>query len=157
MAHKLRTTWQLWAHLPHDTNWGLDSYVNVMTAKHAEDLTSLKHTVPEKLVSSCMLFFMREAIDPIWEHPSNRDGGCFSYKISNKIVADTWWELCMLVAGESISTDSALTKAITGVSVSPKKGFCVVKIWMANLNHQNASKIECSMKAPGCLFKRHSE
>ena len=103
-----------------------------------------------------MLFFMREAIQPIWEHPGNRDGGCFSYKISNKIVAETWWEICMLVAGESISADPALVKSITGVSVSPKKGFCVVKIWMANLAHQNPNKIECTAKAAGCLFKRHS-
>ena len=33
-----------------------------------------------------MLFVMRNGINPMWEDPKNKDGGCFSYKISNKNV-----------------------------------------------------------------------
>ena len=25
-SHKLHDTWNLWAHLPHDTSWNLESY-----------------------------------------------------------------------------------------------------------------------------------
>ena len=30
-ANKLPDQWTLWAHLPHDTNWGLESYKEIST------------------------------------------------------------------------------------------------------------------------------
>ena len=155
--HRLKTSWQMWAHLPHDADWSITSYVQVMTVTTAEEAIVLTQALPEKLVSSCMLFFMRESIHPTWEHPSNCQGGCFSYKVSNKVIRETWAELCLLLAGESLSPDAGLMADVTGVSVSPKKGFCVLKIWMTSLAHQNPIKIVSThLKPQGCMFKRHA-
>jgi len=154
--HPLPSQWQLWAHLPHDNDWSMASYTSVMKLTYVEELIALTHAMPEKLIASCMLFFMRDTVHPTWEDPKNRDGGCFSYKVPNKSVADTWKELWMLLAGETVG-DKALAAAVTGLSVSPKKGFCVVKIWMTNSEHQNPTKIASRLLKPqGCMFKRHN-
>jgi len=153
--HPLSSPWQLWAHLPNDNDWSIESYISVMKLKYVEELIALTHALPEKVVSTCMLFFMRDGVHPTWEDPKNRDGGCFSYKIPNKAVADTWRELWMLLAGETVG-DASLAAAVTGLSVSPKKGFCVMKIWMTNTEHQNPIKIMSRLAKPqGCLFKSH--
>jgi hypothetical protein len=153
--NRLPSSWQLWAHLPHDTDWSMTSYTPVMKLSHAEEIVALTHALPEKLVTNCMLFFMREDVLPTWEDPKNREGGCFSYKVPNKAVAETWKELWMLLAGESIGD---MASDVTGLSVSPKKGFCVMKIWMTNSKHQNPLKIMSkTLKPQGCIFKRHSD
>ena len=154
--HPLPSQWQLWAHLPHDSDWSMASYTPVMKLAHVEELLALTHALPDKLITNCMLFFMRDAIHPTWEDPKNRNGGCFSYKVPNKAVADTWKEAWVLLAGETVG-DKALAAAVTGLSVSPKKGFCVVKIWMTNSEHQNPVKIHSRLLKPqGCMFKRHN-
>ena len=85
--HKLFDKWVLWAHLPHDTDWSLDSYKNIMEVSNAEEILNLYNQVPDILVKNCMLFLMRKDIKPTWEDKKNRDGGCFSYK---KRRSETW-------------------------------------------------------------------
>ena len=46
-----------------------------------------------------MLFIMKTGITPMWEDPKNREGGCFSYKITNKFVVDVWKKLSLLLCG----------------------------------------------------------
>jgi hypothetical protein len=157
MEHPFQSEWMLWAHLPHDTVWTLASYTPIMKVGRVEELITLAHTLPEKLVTNCMLFFMRDPITPIWEDPKNRGGGCFSYKVVNKSVAETWRELMYLVAGETLTQDGGFNSCITGVSISPKKGFCILKIWMTNCAHQQPDKVRAaSLKPTGCMFKRHA-
>ena len=77
--------WVLWAHLPHDTDWSLKSYKNIMEVGCVEDIIRLYNSIPEVLVKNCMLFLMRKGISPTWEDKQNRAGGCFSYKINKNI------------------------------------------------------------------------
>ena len=101
---------------------------------------------------------MKENIKPVWEDPSNRNGGCFSYKVINKNVYDVWKELSYVLIGESISDNNEFISAITGITISPKKNFCIIKIWMSNCKHQNATMINADIKflsSQGCIFKKH--
>jgi translation initiation factor 4E len=91
--HKLSDTWILWAHLPHDTDWSIKSYIKICSFTTIEETISIINVLPAKLVTNCMLFIMREGITPTWEDQRNRKGGCFSYKISNKDVSQAWKEL----------------------------------------------------------------
>ena len=34
-------------------------------------------------IDNCMFFLMKGDIQPRWEDPQNRRGGCFSYKINH--------------------------------------------------------------------------
>jgi translation initiation factor 4E len=88
--HQLSDNWSLWAHLPHDTDWSINSYKKIYTFTTLEETIAITETLPESLVKNCMLFLMRDGIKPIWEDPKNRNGGCFSYKVSNKQVHTVW-------------------------------------------------------------------
>jgi hypothetical protein len=106
-----------------------------------------------------MLFLMIEGIKPTWEDPKNRNGGCFSYKITNKHVLDVWKDLTFALTGGCISSNRAFVKAVTGITISPKKNFCIVKIWLSNCEFQDATLINSEIKGlspQGCLFKKHA-
>ena len=157
--HALENKWTMWAHLPHDTDWSINSYKNIYTMGTVEDAIALTETLPEVLVKNCMLFLMKEGIKPIWEDPKNRSGGCFSYKISNKCVYEVWKELCYVLVGETISLNQSFVSNVTGITISPKKNFCIIKIWTSNCINQNPSIITDEIKgmiSQGCLFKKHT-
>jgi hypothetical protein len=106
-----------------------------------------------------MLFMMKEGVKPTWEDPKNRNGGCFSYKVSNKNVYKVWKDLTYVVAGASISKNMNFVNSVTGITISPKKNFCILKIWMTDCNNQNPAIVTGDVKglaAQGCLFKKHT-
>ena len=156
--HKLSDKWTLWAHLPHDTNWSASSYKKIYEFDTAEQAIALIEMLPPKLVMNCMLFLMRTGIVPMWEDPQNRNGGCFSYKVANKEVNQAWKQLSYVTVGETISTNLNVIPHVNGITISPKKNFCIIKIWMANCNFQNAGVVREleGITAHGCLFKKHT-
>tara|TARA_B100001059_G_scaffold221157_1_gene243853 strand:- start:448 stop:984 length:537 start_codon:yes stop_codon:yes gene_type:complete len=156
--HKLHDKWTLWAHLPHDTDWTVKSYKKIMTFSTVEEALVLYETLPEKMIKNCMLFLMREGIQPTWEDEKNRGGGCFSYKVGNKNITTTWKQASYLLVGESLTAESKLCASINGITISPKKNFCIIKIWLATCEYQNPQKItEIAGIVPhGCLFKKHT-
>ena len=156
--HKLSDNWTLWAHLPHNTDWSLNSYIKIKTFTTVEETIAVTETLPAILVENCMLFLMREGIKPIWEDPKNRNGGCFSYKVSNKSVHKVWKELSYVVVGGTVSKQSSYANSVTGITISPKKNFCILKIWMADCSNQNPAVVTTDLKgitSQGCLFKKH--
>lgn len=156
--HDLSETWCLWAHLPHDTDWSLKSYRNIYTLSNIEETIAIMETLPETLVKNCMLFLMREGINPTWEDPRNRQGGCFSYKVSNKHVCNVWKELIYVLVGNSISNNDDFVANVSGVTISPKKNFCIIKIWMSTCAYQNPGIITdeiVNFSSSGSLFKKH--
>ena len=155
-SYLLSDTWVLWAHLPHVTDWSLSSYIKIMEIKELNDILSLYKSIPDKMIKNCMLFLMRKGINPTWEDPANCKGGCFSYKVS-KYIADVWRQLSYSIVGESTSNDKMLMKDITGITISPKKSFCIVKIWMRSIQFQSASDINNipGLNSYGCIFKKH--
>ena len=157
VEHPLSDKWVLWAHLPHDTDWSLKSYISLLEISSIEDITTLYNSVPEKMTKNCMLFLMRKNINPTWEDPKNSSGGCFSFKIPNKNVVDIWKDISYLAVAENLSTNLAFQESITGITISPKKSFCIIKIWLSSLKFQNPRLLQKVQKLPieGCLFKKH--
>jgi hypothetical protein len=157
--HTLSAKWTLWAHLPHNIDWSMKSYINIFTYTTAEEAIAVTETLPNILVENCMLFLMRDGIKPTWEDPKNRHGGCFSYKIPNKNVTKVWKELTYVVVGGTVSKQSGFVNNVTGITISPKKNFCIVKIWMADCSNQNPEVVTADLKGishQGCLFKKHT-
>ena len=155
--YKLYDKWTLWAHLPHDTNWTFESYIRILTFDSPEAMIMLLETIPEEMTTNCMLFIMRDGIKPMWEDPKNKKGGCFSYKINNKNVSSVWKNLSYSLVGESLTEDVNVRPCINGITISPKKNFCIVKIWLANCAYQNPAVIadNLGISSMGCLFKTH--
>lgn len=159
--HPLRNKWVLWAHLPQEpADWKtLKGFDKVSKFKTVEDAIAVTESLKEGVVKNCMLFLMKEGINPLWEEPKNRNGGAFSYKVTNKHVLDVWRDLTYLLVGETISTNEKFVNAVTGITISPKKNFCIVKIWITNCDYQNPTIVSNEIRnlpPTGCLFKKHA-
>ena len=112
------------------------------------------------LIKYCMIFLSREGIDPIYEDPKNREGGYFSYKVTNKIVVDSWKQFTYSVVGDTVSRNQGFNNSITGLNISPKKNFCIIKLWMTNCEFTNPESVGShitGISPIGCRFKRHGE
>lgn len=157
-SNRLNRSWTLWAHLPQNEDWSLGSYVAIHTLRTAEEAICVTETLPASLIENCMLFLMEEGINPMWEDKQNRNGGCFSYKIANKHVAKVWRDLSYVVMGETVSRNTGFVKNVNGITISPKRNFCIVKIWMRNCDNQSPQVVtpEIANLSPiGCLFRKH--
>ena len=132
--NNLKYKWTLWAHLPQDPDWTPKSYKPIVTFTTIEEVITVISVLPDAMVKNCMLFIMRDGVMPMWEDPKNRSGGCFSYKVSNKNVCDVWRDLTYTLVGDSISTNMQFTNAVTGITISPKKNFCIIKIWQMSMS-----------------------
>ena len=150
--------WNLYYHLPHDKNWELSSYKPIMESINSvESLIAINEGLPENIVKHCMLFVMRDGITPMWEDPKNRNGGCFSFKVANKLVPAVWKTLFYALCGETLTVNREHSRLLNGITISPKKNFCIVKIWLENCSLQDPNIIIPipNLSKQGCLFKKH--
>jgi len=156
--HTLNDVWTLWAHLPHDTDWSIKSYQNIMDITNVETILKLNKIVPDTMIKNCMIFCMRKNILPTWEDPSNKDGGSFSFKINNSEIYKVWNELIMTLLTEMLLKDEILNKSVNGITVSPKKNFCILKIWMRDVKIQNPKllNLPITIDTKTTLFKKHN-
>ena len=157
-THSLLGKWDLYYHLPHDKNWDLSGYTIIMKSiDTVEKVIILNESITENVVKNCMFFVMRNGITPMWEDARNRNGGCFSYKVINKQVHEVWKNLFYMLCGESLCVEPELSKHINGITISPKKNFCIIKIWLDVSNYQDPNVINDipNLSKTGCLFKKH--
>ena len=156
--HSLIGKWNLYYHLPHDKNWDLSSYKLIMdNIDNAEKVIAITESIPEQIIKYCMLFVMRDGITPLWEDPKNRTGGCFSFKVINKQVNAVWKSLFYAMCGETLCVDPRYNSLINGITISPKKNFCIIKIWLRDCSMQDSSILTTipNLMKQGCLFKKH--
>jgi hypothetical protein len=156
---RLQVPWNYYYHLPNDKNWNLDSYKLIMeNISTLEQMIELNEKVTDNIIKNCMLFIMRKGITPMWEDSNNRLGGSFSYKVTNKAVVQVWRKLMYLLCGYSLTIDPSHMDLVNGITISPKRGFCIIKIWMKNCTLQDPAIISNidNLLRNGCLFKAHN-
>jgi hypothetical protein len=71
LNHPTLNKWTLWAHLPHDTDWTIESYKKIITISSIEEMITITETIPDVLVKNCMLFIMKENMNYIGSHCNN--------------------------------------------------------------------------------------
>jgi len=152
--YKLNSSWNFYIHLQNDDNWDYSGYHKIITLKQAEEVILLNEEISFDLIKKTMLFVMRENIKPMWEDIENQDGGGFSFKVHNKNIEFVWKKLFYLLVGESLTKSM---DTINGISLSPKKSFCIVKIWMKDCKLINPSIFQDIeyMDKNTCIFKKH--
>lgn len=150
--------WVLYAHLPNDTEWDLQSYRRVLGFNALEQCIALAKVLPEIVIKRCMLFMMRSHIEPRWEDALNKSGGSFSFKVSNKTLVQGWRNLMYCAAGEGIFSRPTLNAKVTGITISPKRSFSIVKVWLTDCSNQDPNTMNDipGLQKEGCIFKRHN-
>ena len=90
-----------------------------------------------------MLFLMKKDIKPLPEDESNKyHQQIINLKVFYKDIYNSWLELSVLLLYQYvyyICKDETENKLINGISISPKNGFCIIKIW---LNKPQKMKLE---------------
>ena len=134
--YKTNKTWVVWYHNPSDNNWSLKSYKNIYEFDNLTDYFRFQNSWQDNLppLKNSMFFLMRkkdeyEYIYPMWEDKNNKPGGCWSFKIDSSIVDSIWETLSLYLIGEIMGSTTENSNKINGISFSPKKGFCIIKIW----------------------------
>ena len=130
----LHDTWTFYFHDADDPSWTLQSYSRLGTATTVEDMWDLHSGMRDK-VPYGMFFVMRGDVFPCWDDAANVNGGCLSIKVHEAAATAAWELLLKRALGETLLEAPDAWASVTGVSISPKRGFCILKVWLGDDNH----------------------
>lgn len=135
--------WTLYFHSSEEAKWTLNTFINLGSMKNWHEFWSIIETLKIESLGEGMFFVMRDPSPPLWESHYNIRGGCYSFRCQKKDAADTY--LNHIISAMTGSLTMHPENTINGISISPKRGFNIIKLW--NLNAQkfkNASDINTS-------------
>jgi hypothetical protein len=97
-------------------------------------------------------------INPLWEDKYNRSGGFWSFKINKTDAELVWQTLSVYLISENICKSLDESMLINGISISPKRNFCIIKIW--NNDNKYCDKMLLNNNIPvinynECMYKSH--
>lgn len=127
----LNDIWACYYHDQFNTDWNYQSYIKLDNISDIKEFWALHNAIIDK-INNGMFFIMREHIFPCWDDENNVNGGCFTIKIFKQAALTFWEEISIRLLGETLLKDITKWEYINGISISPKKSFCIVKIWMKN-------------------------
>lgn len=126
--------WSFYFHDPLNNDWTYKSYIHIC---NVSDLSEFKAVLDYMSINlqKGMFFLFRDGIFPCWDDPGNINGGSFCLKVIKSDVNTFWTDLVTKLLSETILLDGAsggIQDAITGLSISPKNKFCIIKVWTNN-------------------------
>jgi translation initiation factor 4E len=142
----LTTPWVLWYHHELD-NWKTTGYRKIFTINTIKDFWDLHHNI-EYIggINNQNFFLMRNGIDPIWEDPKNRSGGCWSIKLTDTSKNyNTWLKLAMRMVGENMFKDPKQDeqRIITGLSINLRNSnTTIIKIWNGDTRYNSIKLLQ---------------
>jgi hypothetical protein len=157
--HFLNDTWSLYFHDPNDTDWGRSSFRKIIDVFTIEEFWKI-HALIQGRLHLGMFFLMREGIFPLWEEKENKQGGYISLKILKSNVPDVWEKLSASLLSESMlkKEHSHLWNQINGISISPKKSFCIFKVWLRSKDVKDGHLYNVALPEwQDALFKAYDE
>ena len=119
--------WTLYFHDPEDTTWTPDSFKVIGSFQNFPDLWATLKRIGEAKLLAGMFFMMRDPYPPLWENRANIRGGSYCIKVPERTASETF--VRYVAAGILNLIQTNPSNQIAGVSISPKKGFHILKIW----------------------------
>jgi hypothetical protein len=104
-----------------------NEFMDVLSGKTKPE--GAEETNYEKMIQNCMFFMMRDDIEPSWKHPANENGGYWSFLVHKPYVVNIWCKLSKYLVTEKILNENNEIQ-VNGIATSPKKNYCIVKIWV---------------------------
>lgn len=132
-AYKLKfnTIFTLYYHKLYDNDWSLNSYKQIYSFNNIAHFWMLfNNTI---CLHNGMYFLMRNNIKPIYEDKKNINGGYWSLKIPEKNIHQLWLNIVLDFVGNNLSSKNI----INGLSISFKKKFYIIKIWIKNKKYKD--------------------
>ena len=134
----LNDSWSLYFHDPFDDNWSHNGYTKLFTFSNLNEFWIMYENIKD-ILHIGMFFVMRDHIFPKWNDDDNKDGGFLSIKILKDKVKDFCKDVLINLVNETLLKEEKHNMAdiVNGISISPKKHFCIVKIWLKNCEIQD--------------------
>ena len=154
--YTLKNKWVLWFHSLKNPNWDNKSYIKVIEIKTLLDFKLLNDVLRINHLQNGMFFLMKNDIFPTWEDPKNRLGGCISFKYDNNILKE-WLKILLLCITDNLSNKRNIND-INGLSISPKKEFNIIKVWIKDdsKDHKKIIKsYEPFITLDKSIYKKH--
>ena len=135
METEFQNNWTVWYHNSKD-DWTINGYKKLYTIKTIEDYWKLYNNWEQLgTINNKHFFIMKNDITPIWEDKNNKNGGCWSYKVSENMAQQLWDDLSLHLVTENLSS---IENDIVGLSACLKKNnFSVIKIWNKESKNNN--------------------
>lgn len=145
--HKLHVPYVLWYHSPNNRDYSIRGYNKFAECDTAEQVFSLFHELPT--IFSGMYFFMKSGYYPIWEDAKIVDGHSWTIVVDQKCIDSAWFHIVMYLIG---NTFCDRMDDIVGVSASPKRNNCTIRIWCKNPDYQTTDSFPSDIA--GANFKK---
>ena len=133
---KLENSWNLWYHELFNSDWSIESYKKLYTFDNIAEFWILYNNLIS--LNNGMFFLMKNDILPIYEDKNNINGGYWSIKILNENILKTWIDLSI----ELIRGNLDKKNIISGITLSYKKKFYIIKIWINNKKYNKLSYLD---------------
>ena len=127
MNKTLENKWNLYFHDYMDSNWNRESYEKLGEINNIVDFWTIFNVMKEKL-SLGMFFLMKNNIFPKWDDNQNMTMSYLSMKILKTSAQEFMESILIGLLSETICKSNP--SLINGISISPKKNFCICKIWI---------------------------
>ena len=151
-------SWTLYFHEPEDKTWTPDSYKRLMSFSNWETLGSLLRELGHHKLLNGMLFTMQGDTSPLWENRANIRGGSYCLKVGRKVALDVYHRY-LIAAGLGLITSRE--NPIVGVTMSPKRGFSIIKLWNTNAkgfnNPADIVLLHEEVKIEEILYRPHTD
>jgi hypothetical protein len=123
---QLSGTYTFWYHSPENNDYSISSYIELLEFNTLEEWWVLDKFIRRDMIENGMFFIMKAGCLPVWEDPSNINGGCVSWKVDRKISYKTWVD----TVGHFIMNYLCnMSSKVNGVCISPKKNSSIIKVW----------------------------
>lgn len=129
----LKNKWSLYFHDYMDSNWNRESYEKIVVIESITSFWTVLSIVKEWLCHG-MFFFMRDNIFPKWDDNQNMNMSFLSMKILKTNTSEFMEEILVLLLSHTLMIDKEHNSLINGISISPKKNFCICKIWIDSID-----------------------
>jgi len=150
---KLNAKWTMWYDNPRFSDpkkdWK-DNLTNCGSFDTIEDFWRIFNNLrpSSKLPVNSNYHVFREGVVPMWEDPSNKDGGKFVLTIPKKDSkngrCDEWWLYTVLaIIGETLDMDG---DEVCGAVVSIRKNQDRVALWLSSSDKDRCSKVGARWK-----------
>ena len=153
----LNDIWAFYFHDPYEMDWSINSFKFINNISKIEDFIEI-YLCFKEIINKGMFFFMREHILPIWEDEYNNNGGCFSYKLYNDNLYEKLFNILSLLFGENLGINNETSEHINGISISPKKNYYIVRIWIKDTKYAIKENYNFDIpKFTTILYKKHNQ
>ena len=100
----LQYTWKWSIHHAQSHDWALESFTFVAAVKSIQEYWLVKNILFDgdikPFLNNYMYFFLKDGVEPLWEHSSNIDGGVWTWSFTDKSKALTeYLNVVLSVAG----------------------------------------------------------